>query len=119
MNPAVNAFPAATAPENAGNLERITEGKGQPEDLELLEELAGTIQQTAMCGLGQTAPNPVLSTLPSSAANTRPISMRSTASAGVCAELQTRPAAMHVLPMYLYPDICPCWQPAEQRTRTA
>ena len=44
-------------------LERITEGKGRPEDLELLEELAGTIQQTAMCGLGQTAPNPVLSTL--------------------------------------------------------
>ena len=44
-------------------LERITEGKGEPGDLDLLEELAKTIQQTAMCGLGQTAPNPVLSTL--------------------------------------------------------
>ncbi len=44
-------------------LERITEGKGVPEDLDLLEALAETLQQTAMCGLGQTAPNPVLSTL--------------------------------------------------------
>ncbi len=44
-------------------LERITEGKGAPEDLDMLEELAETLQQTAMCGLGQTAPNPVLSTL--------------------------------------------------------
>ena len=44
-------------------LERITEGKGVPGDLDLLEELAETLKQTAMCGLGQTAPNPVLSTL--------------------------------------------------------
>lgn len=44
-------------------LERITEGKGEPGDLDLLAELCDTLQQTAMCGLGQTAPNPVLSTL--------------------------------------------------------
>lgn len=44
-------------------LERITRGEGEPSDLELLEELGETIKQTAMCGLGQTAPNPVLSTL--------------------------------------------------------
>ena len=44
-------------------LERITQGEGEEGDVELLEELGDTIQQTAMCGLGQTAPNPVLSTI--------------------------------------------------------
>ena len=44
-------------------LERITRGEGVEGDIELLEELGETIQQTAMCGLGQTAPNPVLSTI--------------------------------------------------------
>ena len=41
----------------------ITEGRGRPEQLDLLEELADTVSQTAMCGLGKTAPNPVVSTL--------------------------------------------------------
>jgi NAD-dependent dihydropyrimidine dehydrogenase PreA subunit len=41
----------------------ITEGRGRPEQLALLEELADTVAQTALCGLGKTAPNPVLSTL--------------------------------------------------------
>lgn len=44
-------------------LERITAGKGEDGDIEKLEELAKTIKSTALCGLGQTAPNPVLSTL--------------------------------------------------------
>ena len=44
-------------------LERITEGKGEIEDLEKLETLAKTIQKTSVCGLGQTAPNPILSTM--------------------------------------------------------
>jgi NADH-quinone oxidoreductase subunit F len=44
-------------------LERITRGEGQEGDIELLEELGETIKETAMCGLGQTAPNPVLSTI--------------------------------------------------------
>ncbi|MDF2685411.1 MAG: hndC 5, partial [Clostridia bacterium] len=44
-------------------LERITRGEGQDGDIELLEELSETIKETAMCGLGQTAPNPVLSTI--------------------------------------------------------
>ena len=44
-------------------LERITEGNGETEDLEKLERLAKTIQKASVCGLGQTAPNPVLSTL--------------------------------------------------------
>lgn len=44
-------------------LTRITEGKGEMEDLTKLEELAKYIQANSLCGLGQTAPNPVLSTL--------------------------------------------------------
>ena len=41
----------------------ITEGRGKPEDLDLLEDLAIAVKKGSMCGLGQTAPNPVLSTL--------------------------------------------------------
>lgn len=44
-------------------LEKITGGKGVPEDIENLEILAKTIKNASLCGLGQTAPNPVLSTL--------------------------------------------------------
>ena len=44
-------------------LTNITQGKGKEGDLELLEEMAGVIKNAALCGLGQTAPNPVLSTL--------------------------------------------------------
>ena len=44
-------------------LERITQGKGTQEDLEKLKNLSSVIRDTSLCGLGQTAPNPVLSTL--------------------------------------------------------
>lgn len=44
-------------------LDKITSGKGEPGDLEKMEELCYHIKSTALCGLGQTAPNPVLSTL--------------------------------------------------------
>ena len=44
-------------------LTRITEGKGEDGDIEKLENLANTIKDSSLCGLGQTAPNPVLSTL--------------------------------------------------------
>ncbi|WP_406616322.1 NADH-quinone oxidoreductase subunit NuoF [Candidatus Caldatribacterium sp.] len=44
-------------------LERIVAGEGKEGDIELLEDLAEQIKSTALCGLGQTAPNPVLSTL--------------------------------------------------------
>lgn len=44
-------------------LVRITEGKGEPEDLDKLEVLARNIKESALCGLGQSAPNPVLSTM--------------------------------------------------------
>lgn len=44
-------------------LERITKGEGKDGDIELLEELAVKIKDGSMCGLGQTAPNPVLTTI--------------------------------------------------------
>jgi len=44
-------------------LEDITEGKGQEGDIELLEKIGRNIKETALCGLGNTAPNPVLTTI--------------------------------------------------------
>lgn len=44
-------------------LKKICAGEGEPEDIEKLEALSETIKETALCGLGQTGPNPVLSTL--------------------------------------------------------
>ena len=44
-------------------LEKIVKGKGTMEDLEILEDLAYTVKDGSLCGLGKTAPNPVLSTL--------------------------------------------------------
>ncbi len=44
-------------------LERITQGKGKPGDIERLERLAQLVKSGSLCGLGQTAPNPVLTTI--------------------------------------------------------
>ncbi|HDH96801.1 MAG TPA: 4Fe-4S dicluster domain-containing protein, partial [Proteobacteria bacterium] len=44
-------------------LTKITEGKGEEGDIELLEDLANVIKSASLCGLGQTAPNPVLTTI--------------------------------------------------------
>ena len=44
-------------------LTRICDGEGKPEDIAMLEELAPMVKVSSLCGLGQTAPNPVLSTL--------------------------------------------------------
>jgi NADH-quinone oxidoreductase subunit F len=41
----------------------ITEGRGSPEQMVLLEDLAETVSETSLCALGKTAPNPVISTL--------------------------------------------------------
>jgi NADH:ubiquinone oxidoreductase subunit F (NADH-binding)/(2Fe-2S) ferredoxin len=46
-----------------GILERITQGEGRPGDIEQLERIATTVKQGSLCGLGQTAPNPVLTTI--------------------------------------------------------
>lgn len=57
------------APCRVGNkrlyeiLERITDGKGCEEDLDKLRNLGNVVKDTSLCGLGQTSPNPVLSTL--------------------------------------------------------
>ena len=44
-------------------LEKISKGEGTADDLALLEELCAMVKETSLCGLGQSAPNPVLSTL--------------------------------------------------------
>ncbi|MFO8054140.1 MAG: NADH-quinone oxidoreductase subunit NuoF [Bacteroidales bacterium] len=44
-------------------LQRITDGKGEPEDLDKLRNLSNVIMETSLCGLGQTSPNPVISTM--------------------------------------------------------
>ncbi|RXQ97370.1 4Fe-4S dicluster domain-containing protein [Ancylomarina salipaludis] len=44
-------------------LDKITEGKGTREDIDLLRNLSAVIKDTSLCGLGQTSPNPVLSTI--------------------------------------------------------
>jgi NADH:ubiquinone oxidoreductase subunit F (NADH-binding)/NAD-dependent dihydropyrimidine dehydrogenase PreA subunit len=44
-------------------LERICRGEGKPEDIPLLEEMSAQIKVSSLCGLGQTAPNPVLTTI--------------------------------------------------------
>jgi NADH-quinone oxidoreductase subunit F len=46
-----------------GILERIIQGEGRPGDVEQLEKIANTVKNGSLCGLGQTAPNPVLTTL--------------------------------------------------------
>ncbi len=44
-------------------LSRIVQGQANPEDMEMLQELCETVKVTSLCGLGQSAPNPVLSTI--------------------------------------------------------
>ena len=72
-------------------LERITQGKGQQGDIELLEELGETIKATAMCGLGQTAPNPVLSALRYFRSEFEEHIHEKYCSAGVCGDLFISP----------------------------
>ncbi len=50
-------------PQMHALLTKITDGSAAMEDLEMLEELCEVVQETSLCGLGQTSPNPVLSTL--------------------------------------------------------
>jgi bidirectional [NiFe] hydrogenase diaphorase subunit len=44
-------------------LHRITQGQATGDDLDMLQQLAGLLREASLCGLGQTAPNPVMSTL--------------------------------------------------------
>jgi NADH:ubiquinone oxidoreductase subunit F (NADH-binding)/(2Fe-2S) ferredoxin/NAD-dependent dihydropyrimidine dehydrogenase PreA subunit len=70
-------------------LESICQGKGTPETLTRLRTLANTIKDTALCGLGQTSPNPVLSTLVQFAEEYRAHVEDKRCPAGVCSRLIT------------------------------
>ncbi|MCT4620830.1 MAG: NADH-quinone oxidoreductase subunit NuoF [Marinisporobacter sp.] len=78
-------------------LDKITEGKGEMEDLDRLERLAKNIKASALCGLGQTAPNPVLSTLKYFRHEYEAHVKDKTCPAGVCQEL---------LSYTVDPDLC-------------
>lgn len=127
-------------------LERITRGEGRDGDIELLEELGETIKETAMCGLGQTAPNPVLSTIRYFRQEYEEHIRNKHCRAGVCQELfispceNTCPAGVNV-PGYLaliaagrfidaynlvkqenpFPAVCGriCTRPCESKCRRA
>lgn len=68
-------------------LEKITSGQGTMEDLDRLEELSRYIKENSLCGLGQTAPNPVLSTLRYFRDEYEAHVLHKTCPAGVCKKL--------------------------------
>lgn len=72
-------------------LERIIHGKGTLEDLDRLVEIGTWVQQTALCGLGQTAPNPVLSTIRYFREEYEAHIIDKRCPAGVCADLFIAP----------------------------
>ena len=69
-------------------LERIVAGQGRDGDIELLEEMADTISNTALCGLGKTAPSPVLSTINSFRQEYEAHIYEKRCPAGACAKLR-------------------------------
>jgi len=85
-------------------LERITQGQGQTGDVERLVELGETVKATALCGLGQTAPNPVLSTIKYFRAEYDEHIRDKYCRAGVCSSLFLAPCSNRPVPrasMYL------------------
>ncbi len=72
-------------------LEKITEGKGELEDIDRLLELGENIKVSAICGLGQTAPNPVLSTIKNFRQEYIDHIVNHKCTAGVCPELVYAP----------------------------
>jgi len=78
-------------------LDYITRGYGQEGDIELLEEIGKSIKESALCGLGQTAPNPVLTTIRYFRDEYEAHIMDSRCPAGVCKELIT---------YYIIPEKC-------------
>ena len=79
-------------------LQDITEGKGQPEDIDLLLQLARGVGQSSLCGLGQTAPNPVLTTLRYFRDEYEAHIQRKRCPAVVCREIISSPC-QHVCPI--------------------
>ncbi len=87
-------------------LNRVTEGAGTMHHLELLEELSRYIRECSLCGLGQTAPNPVLTTLRHFRAEFEDHIVAHRCQAGVCEELALSPCEnscpLHMnIPRYL------------------
>jgi len=78
-------------------LERICDGKGEEGDIERLEELAHSIKESALCGLGKTAPNPVLSTIKYFRDEYEAHIKEKRCPAGVC---------KHLLQYHINPDTC-------------
>jgi NADH:ubiquinone oxidoreductase subunit F (NADH-binding)/(2Fe-2S) ferredoxin/Pyruvate/2-oxoacid:ferredoxin oxidoreductase delta subunit len=78
-------------------LTEITKGNGQEGDVELLEELGAVVQQTSLCGLGKSAPNPVLSTIRYFRDEYDAHIRDKKCPAGVCRELIT---------FYIDPELC-------------
>ena len=68
-------------------LTRITRGQGDPEDIGRMEELAATMKAASLCGLGQSAANPVLSTLRYFRDEYEAHILRKTCPAGVCRDI--------------------------------
>jgi ferredoxin len=68
-------------------LERICGGEGVPEDIDTLESLARVIKSTSLCGLGQSAPNPVLATLRYFRSEYEAHIFEKKCPAGICVEL--------------------------------
>ncbi len=87
-------------------LNRVTEGAGKPQHLELLSELSRYIRECSLCGLGQTAPNPVLTTLRHFRNEFEDHILARRCPAGVCQELALSPCEnscpLHMnIPRYL------------------
>ncbi|MDR2712996.1 MAG: FAD-dependent oxidoreductase, partial [Clostridiales bacterium] len=72
-------------------LEKITEGEGEESDLATLSELSATIKETAMCALGQTAPNPILSTMENFGNEYEQHVLDKRCPAGICSAMFTSP----------------------------
>ena len=68
-------------------LERITNGKGKSHDIDLLKQMSDTIKKTSLCGLGQTAPNPVITTIQYFESEYREHIEQNVCQAKVCSEL--------------------------------
>ncbi|BCV21723.1 hypothetical protein hamaS1_17920 [Moorella sp. Hama-1] len=76
-------------------LKRITSGAGSLDDLKLLEDLSHDVKEASLCGLGQTAPNPILSTLRYFRDEYEAHVRDKFCPAGVCRDLTRRPAVLH------------------------
>ncbi len=78
-------------------LERIVAGEGRDGDIELLEELADTIVHTALCGLGKSAPNPIISTIKNFREEYEAHIYEKRCPAGACQKLKK---------IYIDPELC-------------